>query len=236
MLPLSRPLITVLLVLAAGTALAQDGLRAPSIYAPQSRAAWTGDAAIGLSLLTVPRDIAEEELNKAPALDLNAVYGLPWNFSLTGRALVQVLTNSVHLGARWSVDIGPFAAAVGDESAFCFGFMTVDGFDNSMQAWLNAPNIAIGLDAGDVRFTVKAELMLVLALRTYAGENQLGSTKNVSAGWALTGVIEQPFWKRTHVLLGARVALTQFHPQTWFAFSTFNRRLLFSELIFGVML
>jgi hypothetical protein len=214
--------------------LAQDS--APSVYYPAPREAWSTEAAVGIRVLTVPRDIAEEEINKAPSLDAQAVLGLPWQFSLKGRMVLQYYTNIFRAGARWSFRLGDFSFSVGDDVAFWFGFFDFEGFDNRMSGWINYPNVALGHDFGDVRLTAKGEAIFLLAQRSFAGENEVASTKNIMAGGAVSLVLEQPLWHRTHVLLGIRLAWTEFHYQTWFAFSAFNRKLLFSELLFGVLL
>jgi hypothetical protein len=125
---------------------------------------------------------------------------------------------------------------VEDESSYWFGSMPVDGFDTEAYGWMNYPSLSLGYNAGGVLLTAKVEAVLLLNLRSYVGENEVGSDKNVFGGGALTLVMEQAFWKETHVTLGARIALTQVHPQTWFAFSGVKRKLLYSELIFGVIL
>ncbi|MFZ1729474.1 MAG: hypothetical protein WBQ23_03890 [Bacteroidota bacterium] len=208
----------------------------PSVYYPAPKAAWSVDAAVGIRVLTVPRDIAEEEMNKAPSLDVHAVLALPWQFSLNGRMEIQYFTNNFRAGLRWSQRLGDFGVAVGDDIAFWFGFFDFEGFDNRMSGSINYPNIAVGHDFGDVRLTAQGEAIVLFSQRSFAGENEVASAQHVLAGGALSLVLEQPVWHHTHVLLGIRLAWTEFHYQTWFAFSTFNRKLLFSELLFGVLL
>ncbi len=210
--------------------------RVPAVYFPAVKARWSVDAAVGIRVLTVPRVIAEEELNKAPSVDVQAVMGLPWQFSCNGRMVLQYFTNHFRIGARWSYSLGDFNVALGDDAAAWFGFFDFEGFDNRMSGWINYPNLAVGYDFGDVRLTAKGEAIYLLSLRSFAGDNEVSSTKNIMVGGALSLVLEQPVWHQTHVLLGIRLAWTKFHYQTWFAFSTFDRKLLFSELLFGVLL
>ena len=230
----SRVLLGIFALLC--TAAPGRGQEQPHLHFPRPQGAFHWEMSAGVTLLTVPRDIAEEEINKAPALDLDAVIGLPWQFSFHGRAIVQYITNEFRFGASWSHSFGRFGIAAGDDASFWFGAMTIDGFDNSMSGWMNYPYVAVGYDADGVLISLKGEAMLMLAQRSFAGENDLGSNRNAIAGGAVTVMLEQPFWKNTHLALGARISLTQFHPQTWFAFSAFSRRLLFSELLFGVIL
>ncbi len=226
-------LLTALLLNASFLA-AQEA--APAIYYPAPRAAWSTDVSIGLRVLTVPRAIAEEEINKAPAVDVQIAMGLPWQFAVDGRMVLQYVTNHFRAGLRWTYRFGPLSAGIGDDAAFWFGFFDFEGFDNSMSGWINYPNLSLGWDFGDVRLTARGEAIYLMSQRSLAGENEVSSTKNRIAGGALTLVLEQPFWHDTHALLGVRLAWTKFHYQSWFAFSTFDRRLLFSELLFGLLL
>ncbi len=237
MKPFSRHILLLAALLSLGTVLvAQEGAAPPGVYFPAPRDAWETDVAIGVRMLTVPRDIAEEELNKAPAVDVQVVTGLPWQFSANGRMVLQYFTNHFRAGARWSHRFGRFTLAVGDDAAFWFGFFDFEGFDNRANGWINYPNLALGWDFGDVRMTAKGEAIFLMSQHSLAGTNEVSETKNTIAGGALSLVLEQPLWRDAHALLGVRLALTKFHYQTWFAFSTFDRHLLFSELLFGLLL
>ncbi len=214
---------------------AQDGAQ-PAIVHPRPLAPGRLAMSAGFTLLTVPRDISEEELNIAPALNLQAVLGLPWQFGITARASIQYVTNDFQAGLRWSHTLGPFSAGVGYELAWWFGFMNIDGFDNRMNGIMHHPYAAVGTSVEDVDVTLKCEAIIVTSLHSYAGENAVAKPKNSLAGGALTFMLEQPLWDDVRVMLGLRLAWTQFFHQTWFVFSTFDRRLLFPELVFGFIL
>ena len=206
------------------------------IHVPSPGAAWSSRTAIGLRLLTVPRDIAEEELNKAPSLEAQSVFALPWGFSLRGGAVLQVVTNHLRLGTHWSWRFGDISVSIGDDWAFWFGFMNLEGFDNRANGWTNYPGVAVGVDLGEARLSARGEGIFILSQHSLAGENEVSSTKRVSVGAALTLTVEQPISRNTDVYLGVRLSRTRFHYQTWFAFSTFDRHLLFSELLLGILL
>lgn len=232
-------MICVMLFLGAVPAIAQDALdraTVPSVYYPAPKETWGFDAAVGLRVLTVPRDIAEEELNRAPSLELQAVLGLPLQFSIPVSATLQYFTNHFRTGLCWTYRFRNLAISVGDDAAFWFGFVDFEGFDNRANGWMNYPNVSAGYDFGDVRLTAKAEAVYLMSMRSFAGDEEVSMNRYFNTGWALAFVLEQPFWKDTHVLLGVRLVRTDFHYQTWFAFSTFDRKLLFSELLFGVLL
>lgn len=206
------------------------------MHSPAPGPAWSSRTALGLRLLTVPRDIAEEEINKAPSIEMRSVLSLPWNFSLRGGAVLQVLTNELRLGTHWSWRLGDFSVSVGDDWAFWFGFVNLEGFDNRANGWINYPGLALGIDLGEARVSARGEGMFILSQHTLAGENEVSSTKRVLVGGALTVIVEQPISRRTEMYLGVRLSQTKFHYQTWFAFSTFDRHLLFSELLIGILL
>jgi hypothetical protein len=237
-------MLCVMFVLSGRTVMAQDAVTQdaavrdapPAVFYPMPREAGDCDAAVGLRVLTVPRDVAEEEINKAPSLELQAVLGLPLQFSVPAFATLQYFTNHFRTGLRWTHRFRNLSISAGDDVAFWFGFVDFEGFDNRANGWMNYPNVSVGYDFGDVRLTAKVEAVYLMSMQSFAGEDEVSMSRNFNTGWALMLVLEQPFWKDTHVLLGFRLARTDFHYQTWFAFSTFDRKLLFSELLFGVLL
>lgn len=224
--------VLVILCLTPRTNTAQQ----QSHFASSDRATWTGSTAVGLRVLTVPRDIAEEEINKAPSLDLSFVLALPVAMDLRTSATVQYLTNEFRIGPRWSVAIGSLRMGIANDVSYWFGFMDFEGFDNHMRGMIDYPSMDISFHLDDIAASLRLEGIYVLNQRSFAGELEVGSGKNIHAGWAVTAMLEQPFIGRTPVYLGARIAFSEFHPQTWFAFSTFKRKLLYSELLVGVLL
>jgi hypothetical protein len=211
-------------------------VRPPGLESPAPLGLWEWQKSIGLSLSTLPKEIVEEELNQSPALDLRSRLGLPWGFSADARLLIQVLTNHIAVGGRWSHAFGRFAFSIGDDAAFWFGFLTIEGFNNSANGWLNYPHITIGYDFGRLRLMLRADMLLVLSYRSYAGDNLLASDKNGFGGYSGSIIIEQPFWKNTHVTLGFKASYLRYFYQSWFTFETFNRYLFIPELSVGFIL
>lgn len=238
-MPILRPLLLLFPPLLAVMGLvtpmhAQD--RLPRIHYPAPLGLWEWQKTAGLTLSTLPKEIVEEELNQSPALDLHSRVGLPWGFSANTRALVQVLTNHVTLGGSWSHAFGRFALTFGDDAAFWFGFLTIEGFDNSANGWLNYPYVTVGYDFGRFRLSMRTEALLVLSFRSYAGDHLLASDKNGFGGLAVTFAIEQPFWKDTHVALSFKASYLRYFYQSWFTYETFNRYLFIPELAVGFFL
>ncbi len=227
--------------LACGTLVAQPSPQdtsssTPRLFYPAPLSPWQWQGSVGLTVATLPKDIVEEELNQSPAIDLHSRLGFPLGLSLDGRLVVQVLTNHISIGAKWSYRFGRFALSVGDDIAWWFGFLTIEGFDNSGNGWLNYPNLSIGYDFGAFRIALKAEALLVLSYTSYAGENLISSDRNSYGGASVAFVIEQPFWKSTHVTLGLKASSLRFFYQSWFTYETFNRFLFIPQLFVGVML
>lgn len=209
---------------------------APSVFYPRPKSTGVFDASIGLRVLAVPRDISEEELNRAPALDAQITVGLPLQFTLLSSTDLQFITNQVKAGLRWSHCIGDFCVGAGDEFGFWFGSIDLEGFDNSVRGWMHYPHLLLGYETGDVRLSLRGEWIITLSERTFTGENELTSTKTRLVGWAGSFMMEQALYRNMHVVLGVRLSSTEFHHQTWFAFSAFKRKLLYSELLFAVLL
>ena len=230
-------LLGSLLLIAAPVCAQVDATASPPhIYYPAPLSLWEWQRSAGLTLSTLPKEIVEEELNQSPALDLNSRLGLPWGFSTDVRLMVQVLTNHIAVGSKWSHAFGRFAFSIGDDVAWWFGFLTIEGFNNSANGWLNYPNLTLGYDFGRFRISVRAELLLVLSYVSYAGDNLVASDKNGFGGFSTSVTIEQPFWKNTHVTLGFKASYLRYFYQSWFTYETFKRYLFIPELSVGFIL
>ncbi|MDT8322557.1 MAG: hypothetical protein RRA94_00495 [Bacteroidota bacterium] len=235
--PLSWAMLLWLLLLPAAVRLcAQTGAVRPWLYFPAPRGAGDVRTMVGVRLLTLPREIVEEEINKAPALDGAVAIGLRGQTALHAQAILQYVTNHIRVGGKWTHRLGNFGIGAGYDIGIWFGFADFEGFDNRGNGWTHYPQLLFGYDFGDVLLSLRGEVIWIQAMRTFVGENEIRSTGNRIAGGSLMAVLEQPFWGNTHAALGVRLSLTEFHYQSWFAFSTFERKLLFSELILGILL
>ena len=91
-----------------------------------------------------------------------------------------------------------------------------------------------GLAEHEFAARIEAELMTSITKRIETQTVQ--SEANVYNGSSITLAVEQPFWKNTHVLLGATVSLTTNPYQSWFLYDTFRDRLLTTEFFMGFVL
>ena len=201
---------------------------------PPQEQAWM--VSIGFTLTTPPRDLTEEAAVRAPAFDAHALYGLPANIYLDGRAISQVVQNRFSVGAKWAQAIDRFSFALGYDIAWWFGFLTVGGFDSKARGWENTPNFTVGYALDDVLLSVKVEAIVTASYSSFNGENEVSSDQGRFSGMAYSFIIEQPAWKNTHLTLGFRAAYTKFNWMTWALFSTFDRYLFYPEVTVGFIL
>jgi hypothetical protein len=213
-----------------------NGLDRPRLFFPYPLEEQTWMLSIGLTLTTPPRDLTEEAAVRAPAFDAHALYGLPENFYLDGRAISQVVQNRFSLGVKWAYVIDRFSFALGYDVAWWFGFLEVGGFDSKARGWENNPNISVGYALEEVLLSVKAEAILTTSYSSFNGDNEVSTDVNTFSGMAYSFIIEQPAWKNTHLTLGFRATYTKFHWMTWALFSTFDRYLFYPEITVGFIL
>jgi len=201
---------------------------------PVQEKAW--QVSVGLTLTTPAREVTEEVAVRGPAFDAHALYGLPSNFTLDGRAISQVIQNHFSLGVRWAYPMGRFSVGAGYDVAWWFGFLEVGGFDSKANGWLNYPAVSVGYAFDDALLTLKAEAILNMSYSSFVGENEVSSDANTFAGMAFGLFLEQPFWKHTNVTLGFKANYTKFHWMTWALFSTFDQYLFYPEITIGFIL
>jgi len=208
----------------------------PFILAPLPVTPKDWHVSVGLTLVTPPRDITEEILLRVPAFDLHALYGVPSNFYLDGRAISQVVQNHFSLGVRWAHPTGKFSFSLGYDVGWWFGFLEVDGFDSEGNGWIGYPNVTLGYDLEDVYLLFKTEAIFNLAYQSFVGEEEISTNVDTFSGLSFTFALEQPFYKNTHVTLALKATYTKFHWQTWSLFSTFDRYLFYPEITVGFIL
>lgn len=192
---------------------------------------------LDINMARAPQDILEEaSFIRAPLPTWDVRYGLPHDFQLTGAITSIVITNHIAAGAAWVHSFDHLNVEVGYRLAYWFGFMSVEGFDNTANGWINYPAMAVGYDFGTMAVTLRGELNIVTSLTTYAGDLETSSDNNFYNGGSLALMLEQPLWKDNYVTLGIRVNRVKFFYPTWLLFPTFNRYYYIPELILGFRL
>lgn len=191
----------------------------------------------GLSVATLPRLLVEEEVNQSPMIEGRMIVGLPANLTASAHLSTNFYVAS-HLsaGLRWGFELGPVAAGIGLEGAAWFGLFDLSGFDNTVYGFMAYPNLSLGLQAGEVLITARAELQYLTSFFQYAGDIEVIYSRDRITGTAFGVYLEQPLWKNHHVMLGAKVTNADFFYQGWMAFNTFRRRQLYPELFFAFLI
>ena len=82
----------------------------------------------------------------------------------------------------------------------------------------------------------RVELEFLTSLEQRIEDQVVASNANEFTGASLTIVLEQPFWHRTHVLLGVTFSSSTSPYQAWFLYNTFEDRLFSTEFFVGFIL
>lgn len=184
----------------------------------------------GIAVTTIPRDIVEEEINRFPFLQADIAYGLPYGFSLIGKINTMILTNRFVTGMQWNYPLSSFDFCLGTDIGYLLGFVTINGFDNSIHSWLLYPYIQCGYHQDQVFISARAEAEYITSQQTYAGDIQVTDARNRRNGIALSLIIEQPFFHKQRCALGLKLSYSDFVYQAWPAFETFKRTLTVPEV------
>jgi hypothetical protein len=207
----------------------------PKVFFPSAQKAWTVHYGFGLAVTTLPRDIVEEEINRAPFLDFYGRMDMPYNFILSGRFNTMILTNHATLGLQWSYSLGRLTASLGTQAEGLYGFINITGFDNSIRAWYVSPFVSVGWDFSDFTVTLRAERMNLQDEKTFAGEVDVTKSRNRSVATTFSAIVEQPLAGNTHCAIGVKLHYATFLYHSWVAFSTFNRPLFAPEVSFAII-
>ncbi len=186
--------------------------------------------AAGIAITSIPRDIVEEEINRFPFLQADIAYGLPYNFALLGKLNTMILTNRLLVGLQWNYPLSSFDFAIGADFGHLLGFVTINGFDNSISSWLMYPYVQCGYNHEQVFISARAEAEYITSQQTYAGDIQVTDTRNRRNGLSLSMIIEQPFFHNQRCALGLKISYSDFVYQAWPAFETFKRTLTVPEV------
>ena len=186
--------------------------------------------AVGIAITSIPRDIVEEEINRFPFLQADIAYGLPYNFALLGKLNTMILTNRLLVGLQWNYPLSSFDFAVGADIGHLLGYVTINGFDNSINSWLTYPYIQCGYHHEQVFISARAEAEYITSQQTFAGDIQVSDTRNRRNGLALSFIVEQPFFHNQRCALGLKISYSDFVYQAWPAFETFKRSLTVPEV------
>ena len=195
----------------------------------------TWKASIGISITTLAEDVTEEQHLRVPCGDFHLLRKLSHNSYLDGRVSFQVFQNLVSLGPRWAFPINHrFSMSVGNDLAWWFGFINLEGFKTTGSGFQNYPNVSLGyrLNHG-VLITLKGEALMNLSIKAKTGGVPVTADYRLFSGSSFTATLEQPFYGRKSLSLGFRFIYTDFFWQTWALFPTFDRNIFYPQLLIG---
>jgi hypothetical protein len=192
----------------------------------------------GFTLTEMPVEITEEAQLRAPAIDYHVLRRLGKGFYLDGRINSQIVQNHFSIGPRWGMDLSnKFSFSLGDDLAWWFGILNVEGFKTKANGWMNYPGISLGYRLKrELLLTLREEAEISLSYQSKVGDQKLNHYNNQFVGWSTAVYLEQPFFSQTHVTLGLKIRYSKFYWQAWSLFSTFDRYLLYPEINVGFIL
>ncbi len=192
-------------------------------------------ASLGLSITTLAEDITEEQHLRVPCGEFRLLRKMSHNSYLEGRANFQGFQNLVSVGPKWAFPINDrFSMSLGDDVAFWFGFITLEGFKSTGHGFQNYPNVSLGyrLNHG-ILVTLKQEALMNLSFKAKTGNTPVTADYRLFSGTAFTATLEQPFYGKKSLSLGFRFIYTDFFWQTWALFPTFDRNIFYPQLLIG---
>jgi hypothetical protein len=226
----------LLLVISANLfSMASDSGKSFVLY-PREIPKWKMMSSLGLSIMMIPRVIAEEEIRQVPMIDFNLRYGLPLDCSLNLSLRTVYITNELSLGLGWHKTFGPISFSIHDKFLFWFGYADMQGFDSKAIGLLNQPGITVGINIDEYLISMKTELLYLLSQKTFYGSGTVGRVKKEITGTVITLASEQSVWKNSRMLLGVRLYYAKPGYQVWLAFSAFKQWMVFPELFIGYIL
>lgn len=193
---------------------------------------------LGLTFMTTPKAITEEVHTRIPAGDLHFAKTRGKNITVDIHLRFQGVQNELSLGYKWLFKADEhFSFSAGNDFAGWVGWLKIEGFDTRGLGLLLYPNLSMGYKTDkDLWFSLKAELLLNIYQKIYAGDNYVEKRPEPYTGQALTFMVEQPLFKKRYVALGFRALYTNFYWQTWTLFETFDRNIFYPEIIMEFIL
>ncbi|GAB4026253.1 hypothetical protein GCM10028773_54680 [Spirosoma koreense] len=188
---------------------------------------------------TTPPELTEEIRVSVPAIDFHIQRGLTKKLYAVGRIQTQIVQSNVMLGLHWATGLTDrLFISPGFEATGWFGALQIkDVFNSQAYGIQTYPNLSVGYRlTRDVQLTVRGEAIMDLYYKSKVGNLAVEYNRRQINGFAIGFVLEQPFYNKQHVLIGFRAAYSNFNWQLWSLYDTFDRNLLYPQLIFGFIL
>ncbi|WP_240625912.1 hypothetical protein [Spirosoma pollinicola] len=211
----------------------------PTIYFPQAPPIGKWRKSIGVVFTTTPPELTEEVRVSVPAVDFNIQRALGKRLYFAGRIQTQFVQSNLAVGIKWAKPLtNRLSIGAGYDLHGWFGALLIkDVFNSQAYGVQTFPNLSVGYRlTRDLQLTVKGEAILDLYYRSQVGSLAVEYSRRTINGVAFTAMLEQPFYNKTHVSVGIRAAYSNFNWQLWSLYDTFDRNLLYPQLIFGFIL
>ncbi|NEU65579.1 hypothetical protein GK091_01705 [Spirosoma agri] len=211
----------------------------PEIYFPQAPRPGQWRKSLGAVFTTTPPELTEEVRVSVPAIDFHLQRGLSKHFFAISRLQTQFVQSNLALGLRWVTPVTDrLHVGAGYDVTGWFGALQIkDVFNSQAYGIQTFPNLSVGYRlTRDLEITVKGEAIMDLYYRSQVGSLAVVYDRRQVNGVAFTVMLEQPFYNNRHVSIGFRAAYSNFNWQLWSLYDTFDRNLLYPQLIFGFIL
>ena len=206
------------------------------VFSPFPSQEWKLRGSLGLSLAILPQPLTEYP-TPAPMLDIRYRFSMPLNCSVYGRLGSNIATSIVQAGGLFSLPVADLTIGAGWSVMFVYGNITyVDGFNTTQQRWINYPMVTASYRFPKATLTARIEAELTTSVESSLEDQTVVDDQDLRSGASATLALEQPFFGRTHVIIGATFQLSNQPYQAWFLYNTFSDRLFSSEFFMGIIL
>jgi hypothetical protein len=204
------------------------------LFHPDGPGVYALRIAVGAELDVLPSRVVESETRTIPEVTGHARFGFPYGFFADARLAAIVVTNELGVGGGWSVRLGDVSFAVRDRVAYWYGTLPAAGFDARGSGFLDYPGLGVGIPWGMIRFSLAAELIVILSQNVALGDAPTFGRKRVSvAGSALLLTVENILPGGGDWYYGAGVINAVPGYEAWVAFSDSRARFPYPRFVAG---
>ena len=195
-------------------------------------------SSLGFVLTNTPPELTEEIRHRVPAGDYNVLRRISKDFYAVGNINFQFIQNRFLLGARYAKVLNNrFSFSIGNDIAWWVGYLKSSYFDGRGTGFNYYPTVSIGYRLeNEIVLTLKGELIIDLFTSLKTGEIEIRRTDDGFTGERITLALEQPFFKRKHMLLAFSAVYARHFWQMWALYNTFDRYIYYPQFTVGFLL
>lgn len=225
-------ILSFLLLLFIQSLGAQDSLRKKEfIYFPGSYQPWDYTFTAGISLMRLPNEIIEEEINSLPMANGEFVLGLPKKFTLRTKLSSNYISNMASVAIQKNILDRKIALSAGINGAIWYGQLYQEVIQLRAFGAIFNPFLVAGIQFKDFFLTCKLENQYGF-MRTFSDKSMLGKSVQPNSAYSLQFAIEQPLWNHHWVALTAKFNYAKFQYQSWLVYSATDQYLFYPEYAF----